>query len=258
MKNKSILILGRQSISTQILYNSLSKDHNITCVIIEQQEEKLAFVKRRIKKLGFLRVLDQIIFIFFCSKVLDFISKKRVNEIINTNNISLNAIPENKIIRVESVNSKQVIEILRNSNSDFIVLSGTRILSNKVINSTNSLILNIHAGITPNYRGVHGAYWAYVNNEKHLAGVTLHCVDSGVDTGNIIDQELITTTKEDNYATYPYIQLLTGVRLLLSYIEHDNFKSYNGRIIGSTGSSNQWFHPGFSQYLRKLFLLGVK
>jgi len=258
MESKNIIVLGRQNESTRILYNSLSINHHVSCVIVERGEAKLNFVKRRIKKLGFLRVLDQLLFIIFCSKVLEFFSRKRISEILKENDISLNSIPEGKIVNVDSVNSQEVIDILQGRNSDLIVLSGTRILANKVICSTNSLILNIHAGITPNYRGVHGAYWALVNNEKHLAGVTLHVVDSGVDTGSIIDQDLITITKKDNYSTYPYLQLLIGVNLLLKYLEYNSLKEYDRKVIGGDGFSKQWFHPGLSQYLRNLFVLGVR
>ena len=41
----------------------------------------------------------------------------------------------------------------------------------------------MHAGITPQYRGVHGGYWAVVNNDPEHCGVTIHFVDKGIDTG---------------------------------------------------------------------------
>ena len=205
MKNKCLIILGRKSISTLILYNIVSLRHEVKYVILENEESKSVFIKRRIKKLGFIRVLDQVLFISFCTKLLKIISKKRISEIIKMHNVLIDPIPESKIIKVESINSKKVIEILQTSYHDYIVLSGTRILSKNVIHSVKSPILNIHAGITPNYRGVHGAYWAFVNKESHLAGVTLHRVDHGVDTGSIIDQELITISKKDNFVTYPYL-----------------------------------------------------
>ena len=258
VKSKNIIILGRQTEATRILYNSLSISHNVHYVIVEHKEPSLYFIKRRIKKLGLLRVFDQLLFIVFYAKLLNLYSRRRIDEILNENDILVNAIPAEKIVSVNSVNSQRVIDILQCGIADVIVLSGTRILTNKVICSTKSVIINIHSGITPNYRGVQGAYWAFANNETHLAGVTLHVVDTGIDTGSIIDQELITITKKDNYSTYPYLQLVIGVNLLLKYLSMEDLSKYNGRVIGCDGFSKQWFHPGLSQYLLNLVLLGVR
>jgi formyltetrahydrofolate hydrolase len=258
MKSKNIIILGRQSSSTIILYNTLSLIHDVKYVILENEESKRLFIKRRIKKLGLIRVLDQVLFISFYSKFLKIISKKRISAIIKLNNVLTDPIPESKIIKVESVNSQKVIEILKNSCQDYVILSGTRILSKNVIHSVNSHILNIHAGITPYYRGVHGAYWAYVNRESHLAGVTLHRVDHGVDTGNIIDQELITISKKDNFVTYPYLQLFLGINMLLNFLHTDNIQCCINKNMKSGKVSKQWYHPGLFQYFYNLITLGVR
>ena len=49
--------------------------------------------------------------------------------------------------------------------------------------------VNIHNGPLPKYRGVNPINWALKNNENSH-GVTLHHIDEGIDTGDIIDQEL--------------------------------------------------------------------
>lgn len=258
MKSKNIIILGRQSISTLILYNTLSLIHDVKYVILENEESKWVFIKRRIKKLGLIRVFDQVLFISFYSKFLKISSKKRISEIIKMNNVLTDPIPESKIIKVESINSQKVIEILKSSCQDYVILSGTRILSKHLIHSVKSHILNIHAGITPYYRGVHGAYWAYVNKESHLAGVTLHRVDHGVDTGNIIDQESITISKKDNFVTYPYLQLFLGLNMLLNFLQTDNSQFCINKKLKSGKVSKQWYHPGLFQYFYNLITLGVR
>jgi len=50
-------------------------------------------------------------------------------------------------------------------------------------------IVNIHNGPLPKYRGVNPINWALKNNENSH-GVTLHHIDEGIDTGDIIDQEI--------------------------------------------------------------------
>jgi len=45
--------------------------------------------------------------------------------------------------------------------------------------------INIHPGILPQYRGVNPVNWSLKNKEK-FHGVTIHEIDSGIDTGPII------------------------------------------------------------------------
>ena len=48
-------------------------------------------------------------------------------------------------------------------------------------------LFNIHFSLLPKYRGCHTNYLQIKNGEKK-SGVTLHKIDSGIDTGDIIDQ----------------------------------------------------------------------
>ena len=48
-------------------------------------------------------------------------------------------------------------------------------------------LFNIHFSLLPKYRGCHTNFYQIYNGEKK-SGVTLHLIDSGIDTGNIIDQ----------------------------------------------------------------------
>lgn len=48
-------------------------------------------------------------------------------------------------------------------------------------------VLNIHGALLPNNRGSNPTQWAIINRQ-YQTGVTLHEVDSGLDSGSIIDQ----------------------------------------------------------------------
>lgn len=45
--------------------------------------------------------------------------------------------------------------------------------------------VNVHLGLLPEYRGVNGVRWALLNGEQ-TTGVTIHFMDAGIDTGDII------------------------------------------------------------------------
>ena len=60
-----------------------------------------------------------------------------------------------------------------------------KIIKQKVIDSFTMGIVNTHGGILPEYRGSYCNINAIINNEKEY-GVTLHYIDKGVDSGDII------------------------------------------------------------------------
>jgi methionyl-tRNA formyltransferase len=66
----------------------------------------------------------------------------------------------------------------------FISVLYEKLLKNHFIKDRKCF--NFHPGILPEYRGA-GAYsWTLINKEKET-GITLHVIDEGIDSGNIID-----------------------------------------------------------------------
>lgn len=57
----------------------------------------------------------------------------------------------------------------------------------KVEKFKSTELFNIHFSLLPKYRGCHTNYLQIKNGEKK-SGVTLHKIDKGIDTGDIIDQ----------------------------------------------------------------------
>ena len=60
----------------------------------------------------------------------------------------------------------------------------------------NKKCYNFHPGVLPEYRGVGINSWTIINQETK-AGVTLHIMDRGVDTGDIIEIREILIRKTD-------------------------------------------------------------
>lgn len=46
--------------------------------------------------------------------------------------------------------------------------------------------INLHTGISPQYRGVNCNFWALFDNNPHLVGATIHLLDRGLDSGDIL------------------------------------------------------------------------
>lgn len=90
---------------------------------------------------------------------------------------------------------KEIIKILKENGIEYIVLAGyMRIISEVLLNEYDRKIINIHPAHLPEFPGKDGigdAYRAGVDK----TGVTIHYVDSGVDTGEIIYQERLEINK---------------------------------------------------------------
>jgi phosphoribosylglycinamide formyltransferase-1 len=82
----------------------------------------------------------------------------------------------------------EVIELLSKFKFDYIVLAGyMRILSEKFVKTYAKRIINIHPADTKLHQGLHAYEWAFENKLKETK-ITVHYVDIGVDTGEIISQ----------------------------------------------------------------------
>lgn len=256
MKNPKIVLLAGKGISTNIVYHALQKNCTIDAIILEEPVSKKIFLKKRIKKLGIVKVLGQILFQAGIVPFLSLGTTGRRKDIMGQYGLDETALPPEKIIRVSSVNDETCMLQLQRMNPDIIIVNGTRIIAAAVLNCVSSKFINIHAGITPLYRGVHGAYWALVNNDAPHCGVTVHLVDPGIDTGSIVYQKTISVTPKDNFTTYPLLQLAEGIGLLqkaLADIGNGQFQ-----LTPTLGPSRLWYHPTMGQYLYQLILKGKK
>lgn len=101
----------------------------------------------------------------------------------------------------QNVNSNEVIGQLSTYNVDINVsMSFNQILRKAIIDSAKMGFVNCHAGLLPYYRGRNVLNWALINGEKEF-GVTVHFVDEGIDTGDIILQQKMDILDNDDYGT---------------------------------------------------------
>ena len=256
MSDAKIVLLAGEGISTNILYHALKDEFVIHSIILEEQVGKKTFIKKRIKKLGLWKVAGQILFQAIIAKFLHLTSSNRKKEILEAYSLDAAPLPSEKITRVPSVNDEQCLDLLRSIAPQIVIVNGTRIIPKRILDGVNAKFINMHAGITPKYRGVHGAYWALVNKDKENCGVTVHLVDAGIDTGEVIFQTMITPGTKDNFVTYPLLQLAAGIPGMKKAIAD----ILDDRLVkkSSAGESKLWSHPGFGQYLYHRISTGVK
>jgi phosphoribosylglycinamide formyltransferase-1 len=253
---KIVLLAGCEE-SSNIVFHALAKVADVVVVIQEDPPSKVTMAKRRMKRVGLLPVADQVLFITLVARILKRTSAGRVTTIRARAGMDATPIPSQVVQRVPSINDRSVIEALQAHQPDVVVVNGTRIIAKRVLESVEAPFINTHTGITPAYRGVHGGYWALAEGKPELAGVTVHYVDAGIDTGAVIGQALIHPEPEDTFHTYPALQLAAGLPLLEKAVldTHRNGVQTKEPL---TTTSRLYYHPGLTQYLFHRIRDGVR
>lgn len=254
--DKIIMICGAGD-SSNYLYNNIEQSFHISKVFIVGDGKKSEFLKKRIKRLGLLKVVGQILFIIYTKLFLRGSADQRIKEINEEFGMNREGIPGEKVKYIDDVNSVQMREEILQMKPDLVIINGTPIIESHILNAADCHFLNIHVGITPKYRGVHGGYWALFENDTDLVGVTTHFVDTGIDTGQVLDQSTVKISEKDNFLTYPHLQ--TGAALM----KHNRIirSILDGNIVYQTplsGESRIWTHPTLWQYVYGRILKKVK
>ena len=129
-------------------------------------------------------------------------------------------------------------EYIKNNNVNFIISYNYRIIIKPdIIDLLPHRIINLHTSYLPYNRGASPNIWSFIENTP--CGVTIHEIDSGIDTGNIIIQEEI---------NYDYSkETLESTYIKSNEIIQELFKKYwlkikNNEIIPQKQTGKGTFH----------------
>ena len=247
MQQRKVILLASDCESSHWVFHALEETVSIEAVILEQPISKKELAKNRIKKIGFIPVAGQVLFSAFIVPILKLQSKKRKAYLIDKYRLNSNGFNNTQALRVSSVNEEGCMNAIRLLQPDIIVVNGTRIIGKKILQSTNAIFVNMHVGITPYYRGSHGGYWALRNKDAANFGTTIHLIDAGVDTGAVLKQVFIKPDKQDNFASYPVLQVAVGIDGLKEVLA--NIIAGNYETIQHTEKGNMYYQPTLWQYL---------
>ena len=99
--------------------------------------------------------------------------------------------------KLEGPAEDECIRILQEAGVDTVVLAGfMRIVKPKLLAAFPGRVLNIHPALLPAFPGVHSWKQALDYGCK-VAGVTVHFVDAGTDSGPIIVQRAVPVLEDD-------------------------------------------------------------
>jgi methionyl-tRNA formyltransferase len=136
------------------------------------------------------------------------------------------------------------------------------LIDEDIINFPKKYAINVHGSLLPKYRGRTPHVWAIINNEKKT-GITAHLIDSGCDTGQIIEQIEVPIEPHDtgasilekfNHLYWPLIeQVLMKIKLdqLTFTRQVDSKATYFGKRTPDDGHINwNWQKERINNWVR--------
>jgi folate-dependent phosphoribosylglycinamide formyltransferase PurN len=105
------------------------------------------------------------------------------------------------LVKVKNLNSPDSVEFLRRCRPDIIAYTGGGLIRKPVLETPTLGVLNAHWGILPDYRGMNVIEWPLLEG-RHTepgCGITVHFMDTGVDTGPIILTRRIPIRSDDTH-----------------------------------------------------------
>ena len=242
----SIVALANGSPHAWIVINAVTDRYGPVTVLEDDKEPRWKLARRRLKRHGPFTWAGQIGFVLL-QRIIAKRSRRRFREIIAEHGLNPAPNPGCEVIPVGSVNAPACREALARLRPDVVFVIGTRIIGAETLRAIQAPLMNLHGGITPKYRGQAGGYWALAKGDPDHAGVTVHLVDAGVDTGEVLYQARIHPGPRDNFSTYYYLQAAAFRPLILQAIED----ALGGRLRPFRPGlpSQLWYHPTLWGYL---------
>lgn len=235
-----ILVVTAGGRNPQILINALHARFGDVTVLLEQPESKGLFYRRRARKLGHLQAAGQLA-TMAVSKFGKRFTEKRAAEILAIHNANDRENAGVPVIRVASINDSDAIREIERLSPAVVFLVSCRMLKASTLEAIGCPVINFHAGINPRYRGLLGGYWSRIEGDEANFGATVHLVDAGVDTGDVLYQKRMTPSKSDMMHTYPLLQTSAATDIAIRAVE--DALAGTLRPEKADGPSRQWYHP---------------
>lgn len=127
--------------------------------------------------------------------------------------------------------SNFILDVLKTHAVDYCLSFGGHILKGRLQDEYEYRLVNFHPGIIPDVIGLHAIDKAISNNNRFI-GNTVHFIDSGVDSGPIIMQNVFLA---DNFETYGYDLFLDGqIELIyktIKLLDNDRVKVVDKKVV---------------------------
>jgi folate-dependent phosphoribosylglycinamide formyltransferase PurN len=180
-----LTILSGDHIRHLYFVDYISKIHKIDNWIIQKREDQKSNSEKKYPRLT---KLEKIHF------------EKRMNseELFFGKKVDFNIKIKNVYkIKKKDLSNGKLTKILKKDNCQNLITYGCHKLSDDSLKAVHKNAWNVHAGLSPWYRGSITHFWPSYLLEPEYTGMTLHNITENIDGGDIIHQSLVNLDKND-------------------------------------------------------------
>ena len=121
------------------------------------------------------------------------------------------------LIKIKNINEEIVYDIIKDKELDWLFIIGwSQIAQKKILDAPQEGCIGMHPTLLPKGRGRASIPWAILKNLPET-GVTMFRLNEGVDTGDIIGQEIITLNNKSTASELYEDVKKTHIKLISSY-----------------------------------------
>jgi methionyl-tRNA formyltransferase len=122
------------------------------------------------------------------------------------------------VLQTEAINGPETVAFVKHQAPDLVLVNGTQLLREPLLALRPNIrhgILNLHTGLSPYSRGANCNLYMILEGHPELVGVTIHHIDQGIDSGDIIRSAQVPLEPDDNFETIDVRSFHLGITLLL-------------------------------------------
>lgn len=154
-------------------------------VVIEETADAVKRrVRRELKRVGPLRMLDVVAFRLYYRLLLQAQDKRWQDERLAELRQRF-AEADCPTIRVANPNSREAEQFIAGLRPDIVIARSKFLLKPAIFRLASRGTFVMHPGICPEYRNAHGCFWALAEGDTSRVGLTLLKIDEGIDTGPV-------------------------------------------------------------------------
>tara|TARA_B100000963_G_scaffold338668_1_gene335741 strand:- start:105 stop:887 length:783 start_codon:yes stop_codon:yes gene_type:complete len=117
--------------------------------------------------------------------------------------------------------------------SDVYIVLGSSYIKGELVNFLiRKKAINIHAGVTPFYRGSDCNFWALFDNNPHLVGSTIHLLSKGLDDGPVLYHAM--SKNKSNIFNYTMSTLLSAFKSIGKKIKDRSIFNIQPAVLDSS------------------------
>jgi methionyl-tRNA formyltransferase len=149
-----------------------------------------------------------------------------------------------RVIERSDLNSKGFIGVISQYDPDlFISVASPIIFKEELIRMPKLDCINIHSAPLPHYRGMLPSFWQLLKGEEY-AGITIHRIDAGIDTGDIILQDRVKINSQESLDSLIRKSKKRGAHMMISVA--NSYKQGNVVYRKMTGAGSYYSFPSRS------------